>query len=77
MIQIKDNIVTKKGRSEQAVAEAISYGFEQIIQALTPWMTDYQVLQQKIVELEKKVEKYEPKVIKPATTETTPPTTSR
>jgi len=61
---IKDKMIVQKGRSDQNVAEAIAGGINEIIQLITPWVTDYQVLQQKITVLEQQLAKAaEPKKI--------------
>lgn len=70
--QIKDQMIVQKGRSDQNLAEALSGGINDIIQLITPWVTDYQVLQQKIDALQTRVDKYEPKKIETPEKETTP-----
>lgn len=54
--RVKDNIVTQKGRSDQNLAEAISLGIDQIIQAVTPLIEAYQVSEQQRKEAESTLE---------------------
>ena len=62
--QIKDAIVRQKGVSSHNDSETITRGFDSIIQLLTPWVTDYQVLQQKVMNLEEQLEKHVKKIPK-------------
>lgn len=67
LTRIKDRIVREKGVCDHNISETLARSFDDIVSLLTPWVTDYAVLQQKVGELEKRLEKYEPKEIKPVT----------